>query len=135
MFKDETTWIVSTGGTFPHWYGMIHIYQADVWGASLFFCMFVCLVVWTVSKFVIGEYQSYTRISDIVLNVMRMMIGNIPKLFPRTARMRIIICLWTIFCFNWMSIYTTSLISMITNPLYSQRVGPLICLTYTCILI
>lgn len=107
---------------FPHWIGLIQLFDPSVWYASLFTYIFACVSVWTLGKFATSEYKIFVEPYDIVLTIARMMIGNSPSLCPRTIRLQIVIVLWSIFCLNWFSAYTTSLIAKITGPLYGEHV-------------
>lgn len=106
----------------PHWIGLIKIYRSYVWLASFITCACVCIVIWLMAKIAIEEFTAYTRIGDIFLTICRIMLGNIPPRLPRTNLIRFVVLLWTIFCMNWNSAYTSSLISMITQPLRMNAV-------------
>lgn len=101
---------------------MIQIFQSSVWLTTFLTCIFISLCIWFFAQATIGESNSYTNLSNIALTIIRILFGSIPPFTPRTYLIRWIIFLWFIFCMNWNSAYTSSLISMITTPIRTNMV-------------
>lgn len=120
--QDETTWVVPILEPFPHWFALIQLFHPYVWYASLATYAFACAAVWILGNWSVDENQTFVRLHNILLAIARMMIGNCPPAFPKSTRLQIVIIMWSIFCLNWFSAYTTSLISMITSTFYSDSV-------------
>lgn len=123
--QDEITWIVAISDPLPPWQGLINVFQYIVWVASLFVYILMVLIVWTVSRAMnnsTNEHRSYQQLSEISFLLWNMKIGVNSTVTPRSTRMRIIIYLWALLCLNWNTAYTTSLVSMMTNPVYIEKV-------------
>lgn len=113
--------IVGLPDRLPHWIGMIRIYQPLVWCSAFVFCAFVCCVIRLLTIHVPDEVLDYTILRNIVFNVFAIMINSAPNRVPTTVRIRCIFLLWSFFCLNWLSAYTSSLVSMITTALHTEN--------------
>lgn len=118
--QTQLTCVVTNADFRPHWYGMIHIFQPLVWFSSLILCAFVCMVIWLMARNSRKESPTYTEMHRIILNTIRLMVGNIPSSAPRTPHIRCVVILWSVFCLTFYSAYTTSLVSMITTPIHMR---------------
>lgn len=116
FLQSDTTCAVHKYNILPHSIGMIRVFQPFVWLASVILCGYVCFVIWGMAKIAIGEFSSYTKASNITLTTIRILLGNVPPFSPRTNLIRVVFFLWSIFCMNLSSAYSSSLFSMITNP-------------------
>lgn len=121
LFQAEYVLIVQNSETYPHWIGMIYIFQPYVWYVSFCFCLLVSGIIWCMAKVTGNETSIYTKAHNIVFTVAAIMVSSVPRRAPKAAPIRYIFVLWCIFCLNWMSAYTSSLISMITTPLHKNQ--------------
>lgn len=101
---------------------MIHIFQPFVWFSTFVLGAFVWLGMWIVSNVAKNEVTNYTEAQSILLIVFGTLLSCIPKSVPKTGRIRWIFVMWSFFCLNWISAYTSSLVSMITTPLHANQV-------------
>lgn len=117
ILKLDHIWLVPNSKLFPHWIGMIHIFQPYVWYSGFAVCALVCATIGYAANWTQYENPNYVKMKNITLIIIGIMLNNVPKIVPTTWRIRFIFILWTIFCLNWTSAYTSSLITMITTPL------------------
>lgn len=98
---------------------------------GLAFYLFACCVVWLLAKFYKTENSPYRPMSSIVFIFMGLMVGNVPIRIPSESHERFVFVILHIFCLNWISAYTSSLISAITTPLHTNKVSSSKLTTYS----
>lgn len=122
LFQANYRFIFQNSDNYAHWVGLINTFQTNVWIFSFLFCAIVCITIWFVANRTNNELHSYMSLKNICFIIVGILINSIPKSVPKTLRIRWIFVLWCFFCLHWIAAYTSSLISMITKPLYAGNV-------------
>lgn len=104
--------------TIPHWLGMIQIYQPNVWYATGASCILALIVIWTMNRLTENHRTNSLPTETISIVIVGYMVGNSPSFPPAMQRTRWIVLMWSLFCLNWLTGYSSNLISMITSPIH-----------------
>lgn len=122
FWQDVVIWVVSNSDIVPFWTAMFKIFSRNVWVASIFCYILTSVVIRIIGKFIPNERIAYKQIAWIALSIFGMLTGTGPSQSPRAFAARILVFIWAVFSFYWISSFTTILISMITTPQYLRNV-------------
>uniref|UniRef100_A0A182PMW1 Ionotropic glutamate receptor C-terminal domain-containing protein n=1 Tax=Anopheles epiroticus TaxID=199890 RepID=A0A182PMW1_9DIPT len=119
--QDYHTWYVPTAGPDARWKLLLYIFEVSTW--ELFACvLFVSALVWRFVAHFLPESAAHRQLSICFLNTWCVFLCISANNRPECNALRMVFIGLTLYALNVTTIYTSILITMLTNPPLAYQV-------------
>lgn len=125
--QDIATWVVPSDDLMPQWVALLLVFQPSAYAATFALLFFFCAAASSVVKVFDWNFRTEHRIFKQPVSFLMVTVGilfaNIPNKFPRTFFLKYLLVIWLFFCLHWSTAYNGTLMSVLTNTVFTSGVG------------
>ncbi|CAO1443385.1 unnamed protein product [Diamesa serratosioi] len=122
--QDATVWVVSVADKIPNWRKIFLVFTPTVWAMSAIVYLLSSILVYFLGLVALKnnqmEHALYRSFSGAFFATYGVFMVNSTG-SARTIRLRSFLIFWSLFCIHWYTAYTTSLVSLMTSPMYVEQ--------------
>ena len=122
--QDATVWVVPTADETPNWKKIFLVFTPTVWASSVVVYFLSSILVYFLGKVALRNHQKEHVLFRSFYGALFAMYGVFvvnSTGFAYTTRLRTFVIFWSLFCIHWYTAYTTSLVSLMTSPIYVEK--------------
>lgn len=120
---DSVSFCVPKAEQLPRWRNLLIPFKITTWISMLVAFSIVSLFVWKFCNFAPREdVRIYFSIQNTFQMMFSMFLGFSVSRTPRKSATRMIICVWLVFAFHFVTAYQAKLISVLLSPIYQTQI-------------
>lgn len=121
---DMAAWVVPSDEMFPKWLSLLWVFQPAAYAATFLLLAFF----WFISTSIVKTFQfnfrnehfCYKNRLSFFLIIVGILFANIPHKFPQTTFLKYLMFVWLVFCLHWSTAYNATLMSVLTNNVFTD---------------
>lgn len=125
--QDIVTWVVPSDNMMPQWVQLMMVFQPSAYGATFALLLFFFASASTIIKVFRFNFRREVRCFREPVSFLFITIGvlfaNNPNKFPRTTFLKCLLIMWLFFCLHWSTAYNGTLMSVLTNTVFTSGVS------------
>lgn len=120
-FKEVVTWCIPRAKELRKWKCLLVSFKISTWVSIIIIFILTSLAIKFQSIRKTNEHASYRKFPEIFLTNFSILLGVTIRRLPKSLRIRILIMSWAFICLNVTTFYQSTLISLLTNPIYEDQ--------------